>query len=128
MQRIAEEGQQRAMLNQRQQNIDAGIKPAVTPKTQQELLPPQEPFTDEKTGTRGTRIKQGTFHNQGTTTTGKIVNTNHFFKEKDPETGEEKMRRVTRPQVQKHHWSWDHNAKEWKHLRTTLANPELGKS
>jgi len=128
MRAVAEAGQTRNALQEQQTNIDKGIKPAVAPKVKQELQPPHEPFTDEKTGAPGTRIKQGTFHNQGATTTGKIVDTNHFFKEKDPTTGEEKMHRVVRPQVQKHHWAWDHNEKKWNHLRTTLANPELGKS
>ena len=124
MRAIAEAGQQRAQLDQRQKNIDAGIKPMVQPKMKQELQPPQEAHIDEKTGARSLRDRQGTFHNEGATTTGKIVDTHHFFKEKDPVTGEEKMRRVTRPQVQKHTWAWDHNAKKWNHVRTTLANPD----
>jgi hypothetical protein len=129
MRSIAQAGQDRAMLDQKEKNKQIGIQPtAPGPKPKQELLPPQEPYVDEKTGQRGMREKQGTRPNEGHTTTGKIVDTNHFFKEKDPVTGEEKTRKVTRPQVQKHIWSWDHGEKKWNHVKTLLANPEIGKS
>lgn len=89
--------------------------------TKPELLPPQEPFTDEK-GVRGMRSRQGTFHNQGAETTGKIVN--RGFKYPDKETGEDRF--GSRAQQEKHHWAWDHDKKQWKHLRTTLGSPNIG--
>lgn len=124
MRAIAEAGQQRAELDRRKNNLEVGIKPVVQPKMKQELQPPQEAYVDEKTGVRGMRDRQGTFHNEGATTTGKIVDTHQFIKQKDPVTGEEKMMRVPRPQVQKHIWAWDHNAKKWNHVKTELRNPD----
>lgn len=124
MRALAEAGQQRAQLDQRQRNIDAGIKPMVTPKKKEEVLPPQELHVDEKTGVRSMRTRQGRFHGEGATTTGKIVDTNFFYKEKDPVTGEEKMKRAVRPQVQKHIHSWNSQTKQWDHVKTILGNPD----
>jgi hypothetical protein len=85
-----------------------------------QLLPPQEPFNDGK-GNRGMRERQGTFHNEGATTTGKIVHKGSSYPDK--ETGEMKFASV--PRQEKHHWSWDHEKKKWNHIGTTLGNPTL---
>lgn len=67
------------------------------------LLPPQ---------------KQGSFHNEGMTTSGKIVKKG--FRYQDKETGEDRFGSV--PQQEKHHWSWDHDKKKWNHIRTTFGS------
>jgi len=93
--------------------LSAPVKP--------QLLPPQEPFTDEK-GNRTMRDRQGTFHNQGATTTGKIVK--RGFKYQDKETNEDRF--GSSHQQEKHHWAWDHNNKKWNHIKTTLVSPNIG--
>jgi len=82
------------------------------------LMPPQEYSIDDN-GQRVARERQGTFHNQGARTTGKVVLTN--FSYPDKETGEMKFGK--RPQQEEHHWRWDHNNKKWEHVKTVLVSP-----
>jgi hypothetical protein len=89
-----------------------------------ELLPPMELYTDDK-GQRATRVRQGTMHNQGARTRGKIVHSRVRFPtgQKD-EKGEEILGERFIPQQQEHLWSWDHNNKKWNHVKTIKSTIE----
>jgi hypothetical protein len=114
MQALHAQMQQRKALDQAHETgkLPATVKP--------QLLPPQAPTVDAK-GNRVMGERQGTFHGEGTTTTGKIRNKGVAYPDK--ETGE--MKYTSTPQVEKHHWQWDHHKKKWNHIRTSLENPTI---
>lgn len=97
----------KAAMDQRKKLDAAHATGKMAKEPKAELLPPGRP---------------GTFHNQGMTTTGKIVNSPTSFEDK--ETGERRFARRT--QQEQHHWAWDHNKQKWNHLRTTLGPPAGG--
>lgn len=79
--------------------------------------------THETTGT-GTKghlppQKEGSFHMEGATTNGKIVNKRFSYENK--KTNERGF--GISPQRELHHWSWDHKNKKWNHIRTTFSSP-----
>jgi hypothetical protein len=114
---LAENMQQKKLLDRAHAANAKGEAMEVRPR-----LPPMAPFVDPKTGVRSMQPRQGTFHGEGAVTTGKIKSKGVGYPDK--ETGEMKYRSV--PQVEKHHWSWDHNNKKWNHVKTTLENPTVG--
>lgn len=65
----------------------------------------------------------GTFHGQGQTTSGKIINKRVAYQNKN--TGE--MGYGSHPQQEKHLWSWDHHNKKWNHIKTTYGSPIIGR-
>ena len=113
---LAENMQQKKLLDRAREANAKGQAMEVRPR-----LPPMAPVVDPKTGVRSMQPRQGTFHGEGATTRGKIVNKGVGYPDK--ETGEMKYRSV--PQVETHHWSWDHNNKKWNHVKTTLDNPTV---
>lgn len=114
MQALHTQMQQRKALDTAHETgkLAEGVKPRP--------LPPQEPFVDSA-GNRSMRERQGTFHNQGATTTGKIRSKGVAYPDK--QTGEIKYTSV--PQQEQHHWSWDHNNKKWNHVKTTLGKATI---
>jgi hypothetical protein len=100
---------------QQQKKLEGAAQGKVEPK--KELMPPQELHRDAATGATSMRVREGTFHNQGATTRGKIVNRQVRYKDKA--TGEDRF--TNHPQVEQHVWSWDHPNKKWNHVKTTYA-------
>lgn len=98
--------------------LDQAHRTGKLDKPKPQLQPPMEMFRDEK-GNAQMRVRQGRMHNEGATTRGKIVMVPSPFPtgEKN-EAGEPIFARRMIPQQQEHIWSWDHNKKQWNHVRT----------
>lgn len=114
-QAIKEHMDQRKILDQAHETGKMPVKP------KQELIPPQAPSIDPVTKQRTVGPRQGTFHGEGATTSGKIVHVKRSYKDKD---GEEHF--TSAPHREEHLWSWDHNdKKKWNHVKTRLVSPNL---
>jgi hypothetical protein len=109
---------------QQRQALDAAHEAKSQGKTPEPVrprpLPPQEPFVNDQ-GVRSMRERQGTFHNEGAVTAGKIRSKGVAYPDK--QTGEIKYTSV--PQQEQHHWAWDHNNKKWNHVKTTLGKATI---
>ncbi len=83
----------------------------------------QPPRVAMGSGTKGhlPPQKEGSFHGEGATTSGKIIKKGFAYENK--ETGERQY--GSTPQQEKHHWSWDHKNRKWNHIRTTFGSPTI---
>lgn len=93
-------------------------KPQLGAQPRIEQVGPIEVSMDPETGQRVMQPRKGTFHGEGATTHGKIVDRIVAYETKD---GEKRYKRI--PQLERFRWSWDDDKQKWNHLKTEYINP-----